>query len=189
MVGVRQTRGDNICIPDNGSHLDYLGHTCLGFFCALHGGVSTWSGKGPRGLYYHPGDNRTPCANNQKALSRPARGKTARCSRWLFDILCFLFDCFLIVCLLLFALNVLMLLVGGNRTPESDYLSAPLTNSTFILYLSFLITWVPIPFVGNIDWASISLSDDKSAPSLHLNHQRSFRRGKCLNLWNLCNLI
>ena len=85
-------------------------------------------------------NNRTPCANNQKALSRPARGKTARCSRWLFDILCFLFDCFLIVCLLLFALNVLMLLVGGNRTPESDYLSAPLTNSTFILYLSFLIT-------------------------------------------------
>ena len=29
----------------------------------------------------------TPCANNQKARSRPARGKTGRCSRWLFDIL------------------------------------------------------------------------------------------------------
>ena len=136
MVGVRQTRGDNICIPDNGSHLDYLGHTCLGFFCALHGGGKPDQG---RALVDYI-NNRTPCANNQKALSRPARGKTARCSRWLFDILCFLFDCFLIVCLLLFALNVLMLLVGGNRTPESDYLSAPLTNSTFILYLSFLIT-------------------------------------------------
>ena len=45
MVGVRQTRGDNICIPDNGSHLDYLGHTCLGFFCALHGGGKPDQGR------------------------------------------------------------------------------------------------------------------------------------------------
>ena len=134
----------------------------------------------------HRRQSHTVCKQPKSPLQTRKRKNS---SRWLFDILWFLFDCFLIVCLLLFALNVLMLLVGGNRTPESDYLSAPLTNSTFILYLSFLITWVPIPFVGNIDWASISLSDDKSAPSLHLNHQRSFRRGKCLNLWNLCNLI
>ena len=49
-------------------------------------------------------------------------------------------DSSLIVWLLLFALNVLMFLVGVNGTPESDYLSAPLTNSTFILYFSVLIT-------------------------------------------------
>ena len=149
--GCGYNKVDNICITDKASHSDYLTHTCNVFFfssmclivhCMVEGRVLVDYIITPATI--------APRANNQKALSSPARGKTARCKHTHCNMggshyiaswpLTSFPDSSLIVWLLLFALNVLMFLVGVNGTPESDYLSAPLTNSTFILYFSFLIT-------------------------------------------------
>ena len=134
---------------DRRSCLDCLKHTCPVFFpmrANVHAlciaSVSTWSEKGPRGLYYHPADNRQPPCKQPKSPLQPRKRKNSSMQR---HTIC---NSSLIVSLLLFALNVLMFLVGVNGTPESDYLSAPLTNSTFILYTfhSWLLE-CPLPFV------------------------------------------
>ena len=162
---------------DRRSCLDCLKHTCPVFFpmrANVHAlciaSVSTWSEKGPRGLYYHPADNRQPPCKQPKSPLQPHKRKNSSMQRH--TIQCnatgarrtSFTDSSLIVWLLLFALNVLMFLVGVNGTPESDYLSAPLTNSTFILYFSFLITWVPTSLcmyiVLKVRWtASPGISD------------------------------
>ena len=153
--------------------------------------VSTWSGKGPRGLYYYPPTIGPTVQTTKKPSPAPQEEKqldAMQCG--LVGMATSFTDSSLIVWLLLFALNVLMFLVGVNGTPESDYLSAPLTNSTFILYFSVLITWVPtslcIYYCDNDKTKPLrSLSQIcqkcSSGFSLHFNHQRSCcgRKGIC----------
>ena len=70
------------------SHLDYLTHTCPGFFpvCVIvhwmvHGRECVHLiREGSSWIILLPPDNRTHRANNQKALSSPTRGKTAWCN-------------------------------------------------------------------------------------------------------------
>ena len=128
------SRVDTICISADNvvSHLDYLlEHVRLLLSlcaCTLHnivlcdhhlirGGLSR--------IISSAADNRTGvCANNQGACPSDLKRKNGSVD------FCW-FSCFPLIwlLLLLFAVNVLMLLVGVNGTPVSDYLSAPLTNS------------------------------------------------------------
>ena len=140
------SRGDTICISADNvvSHLDYLLEHVrrLLSLCAstlhnivlcdhhlIEGGLS-W-------IISSAADNRTLCANNQGACPLDLKRKNG-----LVDF-CW-FSCFPLIWspLLLFALNVLMLLVGVNGTPGSDYLSAPLTNSISDMYTSTLYTHI-----------------------------------------------
>ena len=204
-----QTRGDNICIGDNASHLDYLAHTCPVFFpmCVIvhhwlvGGSVYTWSRKGPHGLYYptigpvQTTKKPSPAPQEEKQLDADTQcnsmgggwgrfnvgGGVGSCPQTSFT------DSSLIVWLLLFALNVLMFLVG---------VTAHLSLITWVLlwliplsYFSALITWVPTSLCGLVYilllWQDLFLRICQkcfSGSSLHFDHQRNCCQRKCLKI-------
>ena len=127
------SRGDTICISADNvvSHLDYLVEhvrRLLSLCACLHNivlGDHHLIGGGLSRIISSAADNQTGvCANNQGACPLDPKRKNSSVD------FC-RFSCFRLIWspLLLFAVNVLMLLVGVNGTPGSDYLSAPLTNS------------------------------------------------------------
>ena len=142
------SRGDTICISADNvvSHLDYLlEHVrrllslCACVHIAQHRALRPPPDR-RRALkdYIIIGYNRTGvCANNQGSCPSDLKRKNGSVD------FCW-FSCFPLIWspLLLFALNVLMLLVGVNGTPGSDYLSAPLTNSISDVYTSTLYTHI-----------------------------------------------
>ena len=87
--------------------------------------TTTWSKEGSQGLYHQRRTIRLVCVQTTRepALLDPKRKNSSVDFCW-FSFLSLIWSL-----LLLFAVNVLMLLVGVNGTPGSDYLSAPLTNS------------------------------------------------------------
>ena len=160
------SRGDTICISADNvvSHLDYLlehVRRLLSLCACLHNIVLCdhhLIGGGLSWIISSAADNRTSvCANNQGASPLDLKRKNGSVD------FCW-FSCFRLIWspLLLFALNVLMLLVGVNGTPGSDYLSAPLTNSISDVYTSTLYThilWLKfhfhtLPFI--VDYLSAS---------------------------------
>ena len=170
------------------------------FDCALHGEGecvdliregSSWIILLPRRQSHPVQTTKKPSPEPRKRKNSSMQRHTIQCNATGARRTSFT-DSSLIVWLLLFALNVLMFLVGVNGTPESDYLSAPLTNSTFILYFSFLITWVPTSLCINCDkekmkpLRSLSQICQKCSGgfSLHFNHQRSCSRRK-----NICAIL